>query len=68
MPYRKKKLLVLRSIQKHKYTVWQNIELEDNIKIDLHEVEWGGMEWIDLAQDKDRWRTLVNAIMNLRFP
>jgi hypothetical protein len=40
----------------------------DNIKIDLREVGWDGMDWIDLAQDRDRWRTHVNAVMNLRVP
>jgi hypothetical protein len=38
---------------------------EDNIRMDLWEVGCGVMDWIGLAQDKDRWRTLVNAVMNL---
>jgi hypothetical protein len=41
---------------------------EENIKIDLQEVGWGGMVWIDRAQDMERWRALVNAVMSLRVP
>jgi hypothetical protein len=41
---------------------------EDNIKMDLEEVGWGGMDWIDMAQDRDRWRAVVSAVMNLRVP
>jgi hypothetical protein len=43
-------------------------ETYDNIKMDLKEVGWDGRDWIDLAQDRDRWRAYVNAVMNLRVP
>jgi len=39
-----------------------------NVKMDLLEVECGGMDWIDMAQDRDSWRALANVIMNLRVP
>jgi hypothetical protein len=39
---------------------------ENNIEMDLQEVRYGGMDWIDLAQHRDRWRALVSEIMNLR--
>jgi len=41
---------------------------EDNIKMDHRKVGWGAMDWIDLAEDRDRWRTLVNAAINLWVP
>jgi hypothetical protein len=40
----------------------------DNIKIDLREIGWNGMDWIDLAQDRDQWVALVNTVMNCRVP
>ena len=41
---------------------------EDNIRMNLQEVECSSVDWIDLAQDRDRWRALVSAVMNLRVP
>jgi hypothetical protein len=41
---------------------------ENNIKMDLREIGWGDMDWIDLAQDRDQWRALVNTVINLRVP
>jgi hypothetical protein len=41
--------------------------LQYNI-MDLRDIEWGGLDWIDLAQDRDRWRPLVNVVINLRVP
>jgi hypothetical protein len=38
----------------------------ENIKMNLREIGWGGIDWIDLARDRDQWRALVNTIMNLR--
>jgi hypothetical protein len=40
----------------------------DNIKMVLREIRWDGMDWIELAQDRDQWRGLVNTTMNLRVP
>jgi hypothetical protein len=40
----------------------------DNIKMDLREIRWGSMDWIDLAQDRNQWRALVKTVMNLRVP
>jgi hypothetical protein len=41
---------------------------EFNVKMDLREIRWGGMDWIDLAQDRDQWRALVSTLMNFRVP
>jgi hypothetical protein len=40
----------------------------DNIKMDFREIGWDGMDWNDLAQDRDQWRVLMNTAMNLRVP
>jgi len=48
-----------RQLERHRHR-W-----EDNIKMDLQEVGCGGMDWIDMALDRDRWREIVNAVMNL---
>jgi hypothetical protein len=40
----------------------------NNIKMDLREIRWDGMNWIDLAQHRDQWRALLNTVMNLRVP
>jgi hypothetical protein len=42
--------------------------LMDNIRMDLVKVVWGDVDWIGLAQDRDRWRALVNSVLNLRVP
>jgi hypothetical protein len=41
---------------------------ENNIRMDLREIGWSGMDWIDMAQDRDQWRALVNTVINLRVP
>jgi hypothetical protein len=40
----------------------------DNNKMDLREIGWDGMDWIDLVQDRDQWKALMNTVMNLRIP
>jgi hypothetical protein len=44
---------------------WPRRGWEDGIKMDLRDIGWGGVEWIHLAQDRDRWRAVVGAVMNL---
>jgi hypothetical protein len=52
-----------------KETTWKTqYRWDDNIKMELQEVGCGSMDWIDLAQNRGRWRALVNAVINLRFP
>jgi hypothetical protein len=46
----------------------QDVTEENNIKMDLREIGWDGGDWIDLAQDRDQWRALARAVMNLRVP
>jgi hypothetical protein len=50
------------------FVIFLHLRWEDNIKMDFQEVECGGMDWIELAQDRDRWRAIVTAVMNLRVP
>jgi hypothetical protein len=45
-----------------------NIKILHNIKMDLREIGWSGMDWIDLAQDRDQWRDLMNTVLNFRVP
>jgi hypothetical protein len=40
----------------------------DNVKMDLGDIGWDGVDWIELAQDRDQWRALVNTVMNFRVP
>jgi hypothetical protein len=52
-----------------KKPLWRHrLRWKDNIKMDLQEVGCGGMDWNNMAQDRDRWRALVNAVMNFRVP
>jgi hypothetical protein len=41
---------------------------EDNIRMDLREIGWGGIDWINLVQDTDQWKALMNTVVNLRVP
>jgi hypothetical protein len=44
------------------------IDGENNIRMDRREIEWKGVDWIHVAQDRNQWRTVVNTVMNLRIP
>jgi hypothetical protein len=44
------------------------MERKKSIKMDVREIGWGGMDWIDLAEDRDKWRALVNMAVNRRVP
>jgi hypothetical protein len=58
---------VLVGKSKGKRPLWRpRCRWDDNIKMGSQEVGYGGMDWIELVQDRDRWRLLVNAVMNLR--
>jgi hypothetical protein len=57
------RILVGKPEGKRPLSVWV-----DNIKMDFREIGWDGMDWIELAQDKDQWKALVNTVMNLRVP
>jgi hypothetical protein len=49
---------------------WKKLRLrwEDNVEMDLRDIGWDGMYWIDLAKDREQWRALVNMVLNLRVP
>jgi hypothetical protein len=57
-----------RNLRERNHLEDPDIDWEDNFKMDHQEVGWGGMDWIDLAQDRVRWQELVNALMNLLVP
>jgi hypothetical protein len=63
-----KKRILMRTHERKRRLGRPGHRLEDNIKMDLIEIGWCGMDWIDLAQDRDQWRALVNTAMNLRVP
>jgi hypothetical protein len=46
----------------------QDVGGVDNIKMDLTEIGWDAVDWMDMAQDRDQWRALVNTVLNLRVP
>jgi hypothetical protein len=60
---------ILMRKNEEKISLWRpRRRWEDNIKMDLQAVGCGGVDWIELAQNRDRWRALLTAVMNLRLP
>jgi hypothetical protein len=52
-----------------KVTAWRQVPVwKENIKIKLKEIEWNGVEWVSLFQDRDKWRAVLNIAINLRIP
>jgi len=68
--FRPSMLAIFRLYMKHLKIsyIYTWVGWEDNIKMDLQEVEGGCEDWVELAQDRDRWRALVSTVMNLRVP
>jgi hypothetical protein len=57
--------------KRNAYTIWVGRPRRrwvDNIEMDLREIGWNGVDWIDMAQDRDRWRTFVNTVLSFRVP
>jgi hypothetical protein len=53
----------------YRAVAWQRVDqIRYNIKMNLRDIGWDGMDWIDLPQDRDQWKALVNTVMNLRVP
>jgi hypothetical protein len=62
-------LLKFTNLKKHrKILIIVTLRWVDNIKMNLREIGWDGVDWIDMAQDRDQWRALVNTVLNLRVP